>query len=230
MRKIETNLKYFENGADFHSFIIKVYEFVRQQFLINESQASHSIEHTIRVANRCLDLALQLEASVDVVLIAALFHDVGRPIEELTGKCHAEISAGIATEFLQSSAEKGLISEVCTAIKSHRFSKGIEASTKEGKILKDADTLDALGVIGIYRTISFSTEQGLNLEEARKHFDDKLLKLPSLMHFPLTKEIAEKECEILYKFAEGMDLGIEKSKFEMILNKLFEESSKKAEF
>jgi len=222
MKEVEPSLKYFEKTADFHSFLIKVYEFVRQQFLIYESKASHSLEHTIRVANRCLELALQLDAAVDVVLIAALFHDVGRPIEELTGKCHAEISSEKAKEFLESLSEKGLVSEVCSAIKSHRFSKGIEATTKEGKILKDADALDALGVIGIYRTISFSTEKGLNLEEARKHFDDKLLKLPSLMHFPLTKEIAEKECIILVKFAEEIDLGIDRSKFKLLLNRLSE--------
>ena len=222
MRYIEKNLKYFEKVTDFHSFLIKVYEFVRQQFLIYESQASHSLEHTIRVANRCLELALQLDAAVDVVLIAALFHDVGRPIEEITGRCHAEISSEKANEFLQSSSEKGLVSEVCSAIRSHRFSKGFEASTKEGKILKDADALDALGVIGVYRTISFSTEKGLNLEEARKHFDDKLLKLPSLMHFPLTKEIAEKECIVLEKFAEEIDFRIDKSKFKLLLNRLSE--------
>ena len=220
MKEIKRRLKYFENVVDFHNFLIKVYEFVRQQFLIYESKASHSLEHTIRVANLCLELALKLDGAVDVVLIAALFHDIGRPIEELTGKCHAEISSEKAKEFLEPFTEKDLILEVCSAIETHRFSKGIEATTEEGKILKDADALDALGVIGIYRTISFSTEKGLSLEEARKHFDEKLLKLPSLMHFPLTKKIAEKECIILEEFAKEMDLGMDRSKFKFLLNRL----------
>ena len=220
MKEIKGNLKYFDNVADFNDILIKIYEFVRQQFLIYESKTAHSLEHTIRVANLCLDLAIKFDAAIDVILIAALFHDIGRPIEELTGRCHAEISSEKAKEFLESYSKKDLISEVCSAIKTHRFSKGIEATTKEGKILKDADALDALGVIGIYRTISFSTEKGLNLEEARKHFDDKLLKLPSLMHFPLTKKIAEKECIILEEFAQEMDLGIDKSKFKLLLNRL----------
>ncbi len=222
MKEVEKSLKYFENVDEFDSFLIEVYEFVRQQFLIYESKASHSLEHTIRVANLCLELALQLEAAVDVILIAALFHDVGRPVEELTGRCHAEVSSEKAMEFLKSITKENLVFDVCSAIESHRFSKGIEAITKEGKILKDADALDALGVIGIYRTISYSTEKGLNLEEARKHFDDKLLKLPSLMHFPLTKEIAERECIVLKEFAKEMDSGISKSKFKLLLNRLSE--------
>ncbi|MCG3215158.1 MAG: HD domain-containing protein [Candidatus Heimdallarchaeota archaeon] len=220
MKINKQNLRFFKNLTDFNHFIIKVHEFVRQQFLQYESKSSHSLEHTIRVANLCLELGVQLDAALDVVLTAALFHDVGRPIEELTGKCHAEISAEIAREFLERELRSELISDVGDAINSHRFSKKTEATTKESRILKDADAIDALGAVGIYRTISYSAEKGLNLEEARKHFDAKLLKLPSLMHFPITKEIAERECEILLKFVEELDIGIYHSKFELFLDKL----------
>ena len=220
MKNKKYNLKYFEDISELHNFLIKAYEFVKQHFLIYETKVSHSLSHIIRVASLCSELAPQLDAALDVLLVAALFHDVGRPMEEITGKCHAELSSEIAKEYLERQSRNELIPEVCTAISSHRFSKNIEATTKESKILKDADGLDALGVIGVYRTISYSTEKGLNLEEARKHFDDKLLKLSSLMHFPLTKKIAEEESKILKKFAEEMDVSINRSKLGFLLDNL----------
>ena len=220
MKIQKENLKYFSSGSEFREFLIKAHQFVKQQFLLYNKKESHSLEHTIRVVNTCINLASKLNGAIDVVVIAALFHDVGRPLEDILGKCHAETSAETASSFLIQNSLNDMIPEVKEIILSHRYSKKIEPTTKEGKILKDADALDALGAIGLYRTISYSVEKGYELERALEHFEEKLFKLPSLMRFGLTRKIAEKEIEILREFVKQAEKGIKNSNFETIITNL----------
>ena len=196
------------------------YQYSRNRLSELNSKQSHSFDHIIRVLNTCYKLSIQLKAYLDVTLLAAILHDVGRPIEEATGKCHAEASAEIAEEFLKENNLDDLIFDVCEAIRSHRFSKKIEPKTKEAKILQDADALDALGAIGLYRTISFSCEKKLDLIEAIKHFDDKLLKLPARMHFSTTRELAEKRCEIIAEFKNSIQEDLDNANFNSLIDKL----------
>jgi uncharacterized protein len=220
MKIKKENLKYFSSVSEFREFLINAYQFVRQQFLLYNSKESHSLEHTIRVVNSCIDLACKLDAAIDVVVISALFHDVGRPLEDTLGKCHAETSAETASSFLIQHSLDNMVSEITEIILSHRYSKKIEPTTKEGKILKDADALDALGAIGLYRTISYSVENGYGLDRALGHFEEKLFRLSSLMRFDITREIAEKETEMLRDFVKQAEEGIENSNFEKVISNL----------
>ena len=220
MNEQKVKLKYISDISALREIIDITHQYTRDILVASNKKQSHSFDHILRVVNTCYNLAIQLEAYLDVTLLAAFFHDVGRPIEEETGKCHAEVGAEIAEEFLKKNNLIELVQDVCDAIKSHRFSKGIEPKTTEAKILQDADALDALGEIGLYRTISFSCEGGLNLKEAIKHFDDKLLKLPARMHFPITRELAKKRCEILIEFKEGIQEELKCSEIGAFLKKL----------
>ncbi len=200
MKQKNCKLKFLSSQAELKEVLQKAHEYVKNQFQLYENKMSHSFDHIIRVTNTCLELAPKLDAHLDVLLIASIFHDVGRPIEEINGRCHAEVSAEKAAEFLDKLNLTELKQDVTEAILSHRFSKNIAPKTREAKILRDADALDALGAIGLYRTISFSCERGLKMKESLIHFDEKLFKLPSMMHFPITKNIAEDKCNILNEF------------------------------
>ena len=198
-------LKYFSDYNQFTSIILEAYNYIADKFAEDESSDSHSLDHTIRVANTCIKLTKKLGGAIDVVIFAALFHDVGRIAEKKTGKCHAEVSAAIVSKFLKKKGLEPLINEVSEAILSHRYSKEIEPKTKEAKILQDADALDALGSIGLYRTISYSIENKRDLKKAKEHFHEKLFKLPSHMHFRITKKLAHRKCAILKSFISGLD-------------------------
>ena len=174
MKNKNYKFKYFKNFAAFKPLLQDVYEYITIQ-LEKKNGDSHDLDHIIRVASISSSLALQLNAAVDVVLLAALFHDVARPLEDETGKCHAELGANAASEFLKRYNNPELVNDVSSAIRSHRFSKKIEPKTLEGKILKDADMLDALGSIGLYRVLSFSIEHNRNFQATHQHFYDKLL-------------------------------------------------------
>jgi uncharacterized protein len=105
---------------------------------------------------------------------------------------------------------------ISDAIKDHSFSQNKTPKTIEGKILQDADRLDALGAIGIARV--FSTGGSLkrpfyNPDDpfckrripddhtwTVDHFFQKLLKLESLMNTKSGKIEAKKRTRILKEF------------------------------
>jgi uncharacterized protein len=222
MQKTKIQLNFFDSNQEFQKFITETYHYVDNIFSRNNQSQSHSLEHTIRVANTCIDIAERLGASIDILLTSALFHDVGRAEEEKTGRNHADISAELAKEYLEKKERYDMIPEVCDAIKSHRFSTKISPKFKEGKILKDADALDALGVIGLYRVISYSAERNVDMGKTNMHFHKKLLVLPSLMHFKYSKKLAKRKCKILITFSKGLEKTIYRSDFEKLLIRLEE--------
>ena len=200
--------------------IIKAHNIVKEKFHTDSNKRFHSLEHTLRVVNTCIFLAKELDAYMDIVTLAAMFHDIGRPEESLTGRCHAEIGSEEAAHFLKQEGLNALIADVCKAIETHRFSKGIEPVTLEAKILQDADALDALGAMGLYRTLGFSFENERDLDEAVMHFHEKLFKLSARMHFPITKKLAMEREKILWDFVDGIDSEKKKTDFNLVLHDL----------
>lgn len=205
------NLRYLSSYSSLQELILLCYEFLSKKY--SEASNSHDLEHTIRVTYTCIEIGDQLNADMDVLIIAALFHDLGRPYEEKTGQCHAEIGAEMAKDFLLANNYDDLIEPVTKAIYSHRYSKNIEPESLEGKILQDADMLDALGSIGLYRTISYSVENNRDLKESKHHFYEKLLLLPSRMHFKITKKLALERVQLLKLYVNRLEEEIAKSDF-----------------
>ncbi|MHA1400424.1 MAG: HD domain-containing protein [Candidatus Heimdallarchaeaceae archaeon] len=134
--------KYFQDLQSFKTIVKKSYNYISAR--MDDELYSHSMDHTLRVTSMALKLGKHLGAALDVIILASLFHDVARSIEKETGNCHAEASAKVAEQFLRENNLPALVEEVCYAIRTHRFSKNIEPETVEGKILQDADMLDAL--------------------------------------------------------------------------------------
>ena len=101
------------------------------------------------------------------------------------------------------------------------YSKGNTPSSLEGKIVQDADRLDALGAIGIARTFAYGGNNnrliyspGSNDDsDSVYHFYDKLFKLTELMNTANAKEVAIKRTKFMKEYLtrfyaewEGKDL------------------------
>ncbi|UJG41737.1 MAG: HD domain-containing protein [Candidatus Heimdallarchaeum aukensis] len=190
--------KYIKDYSLFLKIFKEGYSFVSSK--LDNDSSTHSLEHTIRVIDLCYSIGVKLHVFLDVCLLSALFHDVARPEESKTGECHAEMGSKIAFDFLSERGFPDLAEEVRVNILEHRFSKSREPTSIEGKILQDADMLDALGSIGLFRVISFSLEHNRDIDEMLLHFDDKLFLLPSRMHFCFTKRLARRRLKILKQF------------------------------
>jgi uncharacterized protein len=128
-------------------------------------------------------------ADLEILKIASLLHDVARA--EAGGE-HALQSASEAKRILSRfGLPQEKIHKVADAISAHRFRGKRRPLTLEAKILSDADKLDAMGAIGIYRASAFGAEVQRPLQRTLDHFDEKLLKLKDRMYTRTAKRLAK---------------------------------------
>ena len=162
---------------------------------------SHGFDHTLRVTRVCEIIGQQERADMQILIPAALFHDIARPLEKKTGVSHEEEGARIAGEYLSESRyPPDCIPLVMHAIRAHRFRSELVPETLEAKILSDADKLDAIGAVGIARTFISAGERQGDIADGLDHIDEKLLKLKDMMYTRTGKMMAEKRHLVLASF------------------------------
>ena len=173
---------------------------------------AHDLDHVLRVTRLCEVIGEAEHADMQILIPAALFHDIARPQEKKTGIPHQEEGARIAEAYLrQTGYEPARIPAIVHAIHSHRFSTGPEPETLEAKILSDADKLDAMGAVGIARTFMQAGEHGDGIEGAVGHIHEKLLNLRGLMYTDQGAEIAGQRHALLQEFVDSLEDEIEES-------------------
>jgi len=171
----------------------------------SESDDIHGFPHIKRVYDLCLEIGKKLNANIELLKIASLLHDIGRIDEKLNKlkRNHAEISAEKALDFLNShdfNLSKEDIENIIHCIRAHSFSNDAIPNTIEAKILSDADKLDALGAIGLYRTIGYTVKNGGELNQIIEHLENKIIKLKHQMYLKISRKIAKKREKIILNF------------------------------
>ena len=99
-------------------------------------------------------------------------------------------------------AEK--LSLVASTIRTHRFSEDVTPESLEGEILSDADKLDAMGALGLARTIAESLVQQRGLQGMIEHMDRKLLKLKDRLLTKTGKQLGEPRHQVLLNFMQAL--------------------------
>ncbi len=103
-------------------------------------------EHTMRVYRWAIRLQAKLGGNLDVIVLAALLHDVGWDAE----RPHNEVSAEIAVEYLDSiGISQETITKVGEIILLHTDKDTERKLSLECSIVMDADLLDEVGAVGI---------------------------------------------------------------------------------
>lgn len=123
----------------------------------NKNDPSHDINHFLRVLALVEKIGKRERADMDILVPAALFHDViVYKKNSRKSKNAAEESASLVKKILSKtkSYPQEKIEKVQTCIRECSFSKGIMPELLESKILQDADRLEATGAIAIMRTFS----------------------------------------------------------------------------
>ncbi|MCM2370656.1 HD domain-containing protein [Aporhodopirellula aestuarii] len=174
----------------------KVEAIVRER--MDGQAAGHGMDHVLRVLVSARAIQSEVGGELQIVELAALLHDVG------DAKFHdgVERSAEFAREILSGlGAGDDLIEHVAHIVDNISFRKGDSAKplSLQGQIVQDADRLDALGAIGIVRTIEYGAafDQPFHLPDAGDaktgvgHFHEKLFKLKSLMNTDAGRRMAE---------------------------------------
>ena len=162
-------------------------EYIRRLFA--ENADGHGADHTLRVYRTALRIA-EAEPGADllVVSLGALLHDA-----DDHKLFHTEHNAN-ARRFLDSQGvARETADRICEAVNAVSFSqnRGKRPETLEGRIIQDADRLDAIGAVGIARTFAYGGKHGRTPEESIAHFHEKLLLLKDLMNTEKAKELAE---------------------------------------
>ena len=178
-----------------------------KDFAIKNSERDdiHGFQHVERVYNLCIQIGMKLNANLLILKIAALLHDIGRLKEKETtdNMNHAEISAEMAAEFLNAydfTIPQDDFDNIIHSIKAHSFSMKLKPKTLEAKILSDADKLDAIGAIGLYRTIGFTVKNNGGIKQVIEHLERKIMKLKDRMYLESSKVIAESRHQIILEF------------------------------
>jgi len=159
---------------------------------------THGLEHTMRVYETCKTLGESLGANLSILLPAVLLHDVVRG-----GEDHALASSVEAKGILDGLGySHAAIDEISKVISAHSFSAGRTPESLEAEILSDADKLDAMGALGVYRAAMFSAERERPLEDYVAHFTEKLLTLRGMMFTDAARKLAEPRHRFLLEFLE----------------------------
>lgn len=160
--------------------------------------AGHGMDHVLRVLTSARAIQTEAGGDLQVVELAALLHDVG----DAKFYDGMERSAEFARDILSDlGADDDLIEHVAHIVDNISFRKRNSAKplSLEGQIVQDADRLDALGAIGIVRTIEYGAafDQPFYLPDTGDaktgigHFHEKLFKLKSLMNTDAGRQMAE---------------------------------------
>ena len=175
-----------------------------------EGDASgHDLAHVLRVRHLALRIAAAEGADPEVVELVALLHDV----ESRAGRAdHGGRGADTAAAWLaESGAAPALIAEVCGAIADLSWSGGRSPATPAGRLVQDADRLDAMGAVGIARAFAFGGAHrrspglpapGLGAAHGNTmaHFEEKLLRLAESLHTETARQLASARHAFLLEF------------------------------
>jgi uncharacterized protein len=161
----------------------------------------HGWGHTLRVLENARRISRVEGGHWDLIEAMTWLHDIGRKYEDPQKQDHAELSAEIAEPFLRTlNLSPPIISEIIDGIKVHSFSRGKKTEMLEAQILSDADKLDALGAVGIFRASAYQYQHKQGLQEVLRHFEEKLLILDQKMYLHTSKRIAAERIERLKQY------------------------------
>ena len=170
------------------------------QALFCTNAGGHDIEHTMRVYRNTLRIAEEEPGcDVEIAALAAVLHDAD------DHKLFATENNANARRFLQdNNVPQQTIDRICEVIDSVSYSRnrGKAPETPEGRVVQDADRLDAMGAVGIARTFAYGGEHGRPMQESIGHFHDKLLKLKDLMNTETGRRMAEDRHAFLEEFLD----------------------------
>lgn len=174
--------------------------------LFKDDFSGHDFFHMERVAKMATYIAQKEFADCFICEAAGWLHDVGdhklfknsqKTLQKLDGFLHSI-----------SLTNKEII-QIKLAMEEVSYSKGKVPRTLEGKIVQDADRIDALGALGIARTFAFGGAKGQaifhNIHKQNttiQHFYDKLLLLKDTIHTSTAKEIANDRHVFIEKYLQ----------------------------
>lgn len=196
-------------------------KYVRQ--MLEQDRTGHDLHHIKRVYRLANYIAEQEKVDPFVVSLAALLHDIKD--HKFTGG-DSTVGANLAADFLSGlNVPEEICREVREIILGISFKGGFNKDvslTPAGKVVQDADRLDAIGAIGVARALTYGGYMGRILYDPMippqtyetidaylsnesttiNHFYEKLLKLKNTLHTKTARRIAVKRHQFLLDYLQ----------------------------
>ena len=202
------------------NILLEVATYVEQK--LSGEGSGHDWWHIVRVRNMAKNLALAEGGDSFICQLAALVHDlVDDKLVADENLALAEVR-GLLTRAGVAADQTDQVLTIIQAISYKGGSQNHLDLTLEGQIVQDADRLDAMGAIGVARTMAYSgyhgrvihdpevaVRQNMTLEEYRSHqgtaithFYEKLLLLKDLMNTKTAQELAKRRHAFMEAYLE----------------------------
>ena len=181
---------------------------------LSKDFSGHDWWHIRRVINLSLKISKNEKCNENKVYITALLHDLfDEKIFKIDDK-EKRINLFFQKSKLKRILSKDEIESITTDLLNMSF-RGKFANDKlsiEGKIVQDADRIDAIGAIGIARTFAYggnkkhyihNPQDGRKLidnEDQISHFYIKLLNIKDYLNTKTAKKIAKQRHEFMQKY------------------------------
>jgi len=185
----------------------------------------HDWWHIVRVVDAAKVIAAAEHADLFVVELGALLHDIA---DWKFASGDLEAGPAVARELLEGlQADPSVIDAVVEIVAHISFKGGTNKhvmQTLEGKIVQDADRLDAIGAVGIARTFAFGgfagremynpavapkqyadfkdVQASVKTNTTINHFYEKMLLLKDRMHTQTACQMAARRHEYTEQFLE----------------------------
>jgi uncharacterized protein len=188
--------------------------------VLGDDTSGHDLWHIKRVVALSKEIGKREGGDIFIIQLAAWLHDIAD--HKYNNGDHTVGPREAKKWMISQNLSKNVIDQVVLIIDEISF-KGAEVktpmSTHEGKVVQDADRLDAIGALGIARTFAYGGSKGHAMYEPDikpvihtdfesyksskapviNHFYEKLLLLKDLMNTETGIQIAEER----HRFMEG---------------------------
>jgi uncharacterized protein len=191
--------------------IRRVYSFTETFFQDPKFDASHDFNHVQRVVSNSITIfeaerPQQPQLNFFLVILGALLHDVED--KKYTTKSASSILTDVLYQHhvdqkVNPDVVKELVDGVSysSEIRDPGAVQSLIQRIPELAVVQDADRLDAIGAIGIGRCFTFGgAEHARSLGDSIQHFEDKLLKLESMMKTEAGKRMAKERSRRIREF------------------------------
>ncbi|MGZ9584515.1 HD domain-containing protein [Paenibacillus marinisediminis] len=185
---------------------------------LERDSSGHDWWHIDRVRKLAVEIANREGANNYICELAALLHDVAD--EKLNESKEAGLHK-VENWLLNHIEDRQLIDHIMLIISTMSYRGGTNPpmTTLEGRVVQDADRLDAIGAIGIARTFQYSGWKGRSMHNPElydsdndtvsnerdttiQHFYDKLLKLKDLMNTSYAKQLAQSRHQFMEQYLQ----------------------------
>ncbi len=162
-------------------------------------------DHLDRAFEWCQKIGEKRNAETEVLLTAALLHDIGLTVDR---KTHYEAGLPKAKAFLgELGFKEKEIPKILHAIEAHSRYGGPDPQSLEAKILQDVDAIEDVGAVGLVRGIVRALNNGSfsgKVEEAPGLIDDLIKKVEGNFYTEEAKRIVEKRIVLLKTFSDRL--------------------------